>query len=597
MTLEGWIVLAILTLVLGALVRTRHAPDVVLLGGLTLAMVVPVPTPSGWRLGVIEPEQAFSGFSNTGMLTVGVLFAVVAGLTETGAVDFIVHRFLGTPKTLRGALTRMTVPVASLSAFLSNTPIVAMMVPAISSWSKEIKQQPSKFMLPLSYAAILGGNCSLIGSSTNLIINGLVVSEGLPSLGMFEVTVLGIPCALVGLGFVILAGPRLLPERGSASSYFANPREYTAEMMVEPDSPLVGKSVREAGLRNLPGAYLVEVVREQKSSYAVSPDELLEGGDRLLFVGVVESIRDLQRRPGLVPATNQIFKLDSPRYARRLFEAVISKSCPLAGRSIREGRFRNHYGAAVIGVARDSHRVEGRIGDIVLRPGDTLLLEARSSFITQYQNSRDFLLVTTLVDSTPRRQERAPTALLIAALMVTAAALGWLSMLEAALLASAGMVATRCCSLRDARNSVDWSVLVVIGAALGLGQAMSVTGLGAALANLALSYTGGSVLGALVVTYVTTWLLTELLTNNAAAALCFPIALELSTRLQVPLTPFALLLMVAGSSSFSTPMGYQTNLMVYGPGGYRFTDYSRLGVPLAILVGLTGVSVTYYFVL
>ena len=596
MILESWVVLIILALVVGALVWTRFPPDVILMAGLTLALAVPVPAKQGWRLGVVSPEQAFSGFSNTGMLTIGVLFVVVAGLRETGAVDWIVQAFLGRPGTLRAALGRIMFPVATVSAFLNNTPIVAMLVPAVTNWSKSLGQAPSKLMLPLSYSAILGGSCTLIGSSTNLIVHGLMISEGLGSVGMFEVARIGLPCALVGLAFLMLVGPWLLPERSSAVSNLGNPREYTAEMMVEPDSPLVGKKVKEAGLRSLPGAFLVEVVRGPGSAYAVSPEERLQAEDRLIFTGVVESIRDLQKRPGLIPATEQIFKLDSPRYGRRLFEAVVSRSCPIAGQTIRDGRFRNHYGAVVIAVAREGQRVEGRIGDIVLTPGDTLLLEARTSFLSQYQNSRDFLLIHTLADSTPRRRTRAGVALAVMGFMVLLASSGLTSMLVAALLAAGCMLGFRCCSIRDARRSVDWSLLVVVGAALGLGKAVEQSGLAQSIASFALGWSGGSVVAGLMVIYSLTWLLTELLTNSAAVALCFPIALEASRQLGVGFTPFAFLIMVAGSSSFASPLGYQTNLMVYGPGGYRFGDYLRIGLPLSLVVGVTAISASLWWI-
>jgi di/tricarboxylate transporter len=588
MGVEANVVLAVLTLVLGLLIFTRIAPDAVLVGGLTLLLVAPVPLASGWKLGVLTTSEAFAGFSNPGMLTVGVLFVVVAGLRETGGIDWIAQSVLGRPGSLRKAMARILFPVVGLSTFLNNTPVVAMLIPAVNDWAKKLKLAPSKLMIPLSYAAILGGTCSLIGTSTNLVVAGLVVTHtDMAPLRMFDIAWVGLPCAVAGSVFLLLFGPKLLPTRGSPAAELADPRQYTAEMIVPAGSPLIGKSIEQAGLRQLPGCYLVEIDRQGTSILAVGPEETLQADDRLIFAGIVESIRDLQNLRGLVPATNQVFKLDSPRYRRQLFEAVVSSTCPLAGKTIRDGRFRNHYNAVVLAVARGGERIRRKIGDIELRPGDTLLIEASSTFAQQHRDSRDFFLVSAIEDSTPRRHERALLALVILTGMVVLAAWGAVSMLVAAILAAALMVLTRCCGLAEARNAIDWPVLIVIGAALGLGQGIEQSGAAEVLAGSVLGAAGGNPYGALIAVYVVTWLLTEILTNNAAVALMFPIAISAAQQLEVDLLPFVMVLMIAGSASFATPIGYQTNLMVYGPGGYHFTDYARVGIPMTLLVGST----------
>ena len=585
---EAAIVLAVLALVLGLLIFSRIPPDAVLVGGLTLLLVAPAPLATGWKLGVITTVEAFAGFSNPGMLTVGVLFIVVTGLRETGGIDWIAQSVLGRPSTVRRALARILLPVVGLSTFLNNTPVVAMLIPAVSEWAKKLKLAPSKLMIPLSYAAILGGTCSLIGTSTNLVVAGLVITQtDLPPLGMFDIAWVGVPCAALGSLFLLLFGPRLLPTRGSPAAQLSDPRQYTAEMIVPAGSPLVGKSIEQAGLRHLPGSYLTEIERQGTGIFAVGPEETLQANDRLIFAGIVESIRDLQNLRGLVPATNQVFKLDSPRYRRQLFEAVVSNTCPLAGKTIRDGRFRNRYNAVVLAVARGGERIRRKIGDIELRPGDTLLIEANATFAQQHRDSRDFFLVSAIEDSTPRRHERAFVAVLILAGMVGLAASGAVSMLVAAVLAAALMVLTRCCGLSEARNSVDWGVLIVIGAALGLGAGIESSGAAQLLAGSVLSMAGSDPYLTLVAVYLVTWLLTEILTNNAAVALMFPIAIAAAQQLEVSLLPFIMVMMIAGSASFATPIGYQTNLMVYGPGGYRFTDYTRIGIPMSLLIGLT----------
>jgi di/tricarboxylate transporter len=585
MTPDAAIVIAVLVLVLCLLVFTRTPAAAVLMGGLTLLMVVPVPRADGWRMGVLNTTDALAGFSNPGLMTVGILFVVVVGLRATGAVDWIAQLLLGKPTTLRRGLLRIVAPVGAMSAFLNNTPVVAMLIPAVADWARRARIPVSKLMIPLSYAAILGGTCSLIGTSTNLVVGGLVAMHTTQApIGIFDITWIGLPCAIAGGLFLLLVGPAILPSRGSFQQTLSDPREYTAEMLVPSQSPIVGQSVEAAGLRNLPGCYLVEIERSGDLIPAVGPNEILRANDRLVFAGVVESIKELQGLRGLAPATDQVFKLDSPRHRRRLFEAVVSESCPIAGKTIREGRFRSVYDAAVLAAARNGERVRGRIGDILLRAGDVLLVEAHPSFERNHRDNRDFLLIRALENSSPPRHDRAPVAIAILLAMVVVAAFGWLQMLHAALLAAGLLVLTRCCNVRDAQRGVDWSVLIVIGAGLGIGMAMDRSGAALQIADGLLGVAGTHPWMALGAICVVTMLLTEVITNNATVALVFPIAYATAQQLNVSFEPFIYTLMMAGSASFSTPIGYQTNLMVYGPGGYTFADFLRIGIPMNLLV-------------
>ena len=583
---EAWMTVGVLLAVLGGLVFTRRAPDIILAAGLTLLMVLPTPTEQGWRIGVIGPSDALAGLANPAVATVAALFVVAAGLRETGALQWIVRVVLGQPGSLPEAQARVMLPVAASSALINNTPVVAMFIPAVLDWARKLKLSPSHLLIPLSYAAILGGLCTLIGTSTNLVVNGLLIAETAHAgLGMFEIAWVGVPCALAGLGYLLLFGRRLLPARKPPISITDDPREYTVEMLVDPGGLLVGQTIEQAGLRHLPGVYLMEIERDGQTLMAVGPEQVLRAGDRLVFVGVVASVVDLQKIRGLVPATDQVFKLDAPRSQRVLIEAVVSNTCPLVGRSIREGRFRGVYGAAVIAVARNGQRIERKIGDIVLRPGDTLLLEATGGFVAQHRNRRDFYLVSSVADSTPVRHERAAAALGLLLGMVAAVTLGLLSMLQAALVAGGLMIVSRCVSGNEARRAIDWSLLIVIAAALGIGRAVQVTGAAQAIGHGLIDAAGSHPMLMLIVIYGLTMLFTEMITNNAAAVLVFPVALAAADELGVSPMPFVIAVMLAASASFATPLGYQTNLMVYGPGGYRFGDYLRIGLPLNLLVG------------
>jgi di/tricarboxylate transporter len=408
-------------------------------------------------------------------------------------------------------------------------------------------------------------------------------------MGMFDITWVGLPSMLIGCGFIVLTARWLLPDRRSAISNLDDPRSYTIEMLVEPESPLVGKSIEEAGLRHLPGVFLVEVDRDGFVLPAVSPDERLRANDRLVFVGVVESVIDLQKIRGLIPATDQVFKLTAPRATRCLIEAVVSNSCPVAGKTIRDGRFRSIYNAAVIAVARNGERIQMKIGDIVLRPGDTLLLEAHPSFVDQQRNNRDFFLVSRLEDSQPLRHDRSFLATAILVGMVLAVALTNIGMLKAAMAAAGLMLLTRCCTVSLARRSVDWEVLLAIAASFAISAALEKTGAAKMIADNMIGLAAGNAWATLAMVYLVTLIATELITNNAAAALMFPLAIATAGRLEVSAMPFVISVMMAASAGFATPIGYQTNLMVYGPGGYRFSDYLRVGVPLDLLIGVVTV--------
>jgi di/tricarboxylate transporter len=592
MAWEGWVTIAVVTLFMVGLARNWTAPDVLGIACLTLLVAIGALTGSE-RLPA--PSEALSGMGNSGLLTVGALFVVVAGLSQTGAVALIVQPLLGHPRTALAAQVKLLLPVTTLSAFLNNTPVVAMFMPVVDEICKKTKISPSKLFLPMAYAGTFGGVCTMIGTSTNLVVAGLIDKASLPDVPdfrMFDIAWVGLPCAVAGTVFILIFSRWLLPDRRPAISLTDDPRQYTVEMLVQPGGPLVGQSVEQAGLRHLPGLYLAEIDRQGVILPAVGPKERLQAGDRLLFVGIIESVVDLQKMRGLTPATDQTFKLDAPRTHRCLIEAVVSDRCPLVGKSIREGRFRSEYNAAVIAVARSGKRITARIGDIVLQSGDTLLLEAHRDFVEQRRNSTHFYLVSGIANSAPRRHERAWLALAILAAMVIVAGFGWLDMLAAALLAGTLMILVGCCTATEARRSIDWSVLLVIGASLGIGQALDTSGAAQVVASTLINLASGHPWLVLVMVYLVTMVFTELVTNNAAAVLVFPIALAAARSLGVNFLPFAITIMIAASGGFATPIGYQTNLMVYGPGGYRFSDYLRLGVPLDLVFMIVTVFVT-----
>lgn len=575
MTFGGWLLISVILFCLVLLIATSISAEVVFLGGLTILIIS----------GAMSPEEALVGFSNQGMLTVGALYVVAAGLKETGAIQLVVNKIIGRSRSIRRAQIRVMAPVMVVSAFLNNTPVVASFIPALEDWARKNRIPASKLLIPLSYAAILGGTCTLIGTSTNLIVNGLLI-ERFPSetIGIFEPGLVGLPCAIVGFLYLVTFGRKLLPIRGSGFDTFKDPREYTIEMIIEPNSPLVGQTAEEAGLLHLPGLFVIEVNRGDQIITPIDVNLVLNANDRIIFAGVLESIIDLKQIKGLRTATDQIFKLDASNRERLLFEAVVSQSNPLLGSTIRRGKFRNRYNGVIVAVSRNGERVKKSVGDIILKTGDTLLIEAPSNFWEQFKNSSDFYLISSISDAQSPNYEKLWMAWGTLAVMVSTVAMGLLSMFQASFVAAGLMVLTGCIPPGSVKKSIDWTVLLVIAATLGIGHALEVTGTAHHLASGLIGILEKSPYLALVGTYMITWMLTELITNNAAAVLIFPIAISVATTLGVSYTPFIFVIIMAASASFSTPIGYQTNLMVYGPGGYHFTDFTKVGLPLNLIV-------------
>lgn len=582
---ESWLTLTVvLGFMLGLAMRIAAAE---LLALTALAVLVLAQSLTGTLL-LPNAEQAVSGFGNQGLVTIALLFAVVTGLELTGGAELATGWLLNKAKTLTDAQLRMLIPVASVSGFLNNTPVVAAMLPVVSDLAKSIGCSTSRLLLPLSYAAILGGMCTLMGTSTNLIVWQKYEQEGLGTFSFFDPAIVGIPATILGLVYMVLGSRFLLTERKAAVSVGDDPQQYTVEMQVEPGGPLVGKTIEDAGLRRLSGLYVAEIQRgtgdQDGRIVAAKPGELLREDDVLILVGALDSVVDLKKIRGLTTPDDQSRKLQVPAWRRTLVEAVVSPRCSSLGKSIRESRFRSRYNAAVVAVARGGKRLAGKLGDVRLDIGDVLLLEASPSFLHRQQTSRDFYLVSQVAQGAVRRPERVWVSVSIVTAMVIAAAFTRIPLLTAALVATIAMIATRCCRSDEARRSVDWTILIIIGAAIGIGEAMKMSGAAGGIASGLLSIAGEEPIACLIAIYLATMICTEFITNSAAAVLMFNIALTTAATLGVDEKPFVLAVMIAASASFLTPFGYQTNAMVYGVGGYRFSDYVKFGTPLTIIV-------------
>jgi len=576
MGLDGYLTIVIVAAMLLVLVFELYQPDAVVFSALGLLLLC----------GILTPKEALAGFSNPGMLTVAILFIVAFAAQSSGVLALFSSRMLGREHRFTRALLKLMAPVVGISAFLNNTPIVAMFIPAVQEWARKNHFAPSRLLIPLSYAAIFGGICTLIGTSTNLLVNGMFRQQFGETLGMFELAWVGVPCALAGMGLILAFGKRLLPERKGAGAYLEESgREYLFEMRVREESPLVGQTVEAAGLRHLERIFLVEILRDDARLAPVKPTDELVQGDRLIFTGTAEGAIALHQIRGLVPSHgHSTYESLTRKGSGRVIEAVVSGSSPMLGMTIKEGNFRGRYDAVVLAVHRNGERLKKPVGQTRLRAGDTLLLLAGDDFYKRWNRSREFYMISHHADAVKIDSRRSRLVLLSLFGMISLSALGLLDILEAAVLAVIILLLGRAVTVVEARRSLEINVLVVIAASLGISQALQKTGAAELLAGGLVRHLDSlGPVALLAAVYLVTSLLTEVITNNAAAALCFPVAMSAAQQSGYEPRPFVIAIAVAASASFATPIGYQTNLMVYGPGGYRFLDFLRIGVPLNLL--------------
>jgi len=582
MSWEVWFTVAVVLTVLFLLATTPAPTEMVLLGAMVVLSVSQI----------ITPTQALSGFSSPGVMTIAALYVVIAGLRETGAIAWFSHLVFGRPRSLTAAQAKLMTSGALLSTVINNTPVVAMFIPIAQEWSARYGFPISRLLLPLNNVVILAGLCTLIGTSTNLAVYGLLMQVRPDAqLGLFDLVWIGVPLTLVGMIYALVFSRYLLPDRQGPMEQLENAREYAFQVRVHSNGPMVGKTLAEVGLRNLKSAYVLEIERRGRLITAVAPDQVLEADDRLTCVGVVDAVVDLRRMPGLTVAEDQDFRLNLKHTQRQLAELVLSQTSPLVGKRVRDSNFRDRYGAAILSVSREGSRVPGKVGDIVFQPGDTLLVETGYHFFDKHKYDRDFLLVSQLHDSAPSDFRRAPVSFGILLLMIMLAAMEWLPLFEASFIAAGLMVATGCMTTRRAAASIEYQLVAAIAASFALGVALTESGAAALAGSWLVQFAQGNPWVALVLLYALTVVVTEMITNNAAGVLMFPVALSVAEAAQVSFMPFVIAIMVAASAGFITPIGYQTNLMVYGPGGYRFSDFVRFGLPLNLVCGVITVGI------
>jgi len=538
--------------------------------------------------GIINIDEAFKGFSNHGMLTVGFLYIISAGLQSSGLFIRTIYRLLGDKKngTTKRYL-RFLFSVAGLSAFLNNTPIVASLIPIVKKWAKKYDISPSKYLLPLSYAAILGGMCTLIGTSTNLVVHGLMQEQGLGGLGFFEITKVGLPVAVIMIFLLSTIGHYLLPERREVVTKLEdNYRKYVAEVKVKENYPHLGETVEEADLRGLKGLFLFQITRNGKKISPVGPDEKIYKRDRLFFTGKVDTIYELQKTRGLSVTEDLKFEdMDSDDV--NTYEAVVSRTSPLVGMTVRESNFRERYNGVILAIHRAGHRIDQKVGDIVLQPSDTLFILAEKDFEEIWSNSQEFNLISSSIDIYEKPKWKGDLALFLLFLMIILAATGTLPILLAAALTAMVMVATDVINFKIAQKAINWEVLAIIASSFGIAQGLTNSGFADFVANGIVDIFSvfgdvGIIAGLFLAISSFTWVIT----NNAVAAIMFPVTMALAQTVDIGTEPFILTLVLGASTCFATPIGYQTNTMVYGTGNYKIKDFIKIGLPMNISVAI-----------
>ena len=570
--LNAWITIVTVFSMFTVLLFTKWRSDIVFLGAIGVLFVT----------GVLDAKEAFSGFSSTSVVTVGVLFVVVAGLMHTGVLQCIVRYLLGTPKGYAKTVMRLMLPVAALSSFLSNTTVVSLFVNIVKMWAKKLNVSPSKLLIPLSYASGMGGVCTLIGTPPNLIISGLYEEKTGMAMNILATTIPGLFCLAVGV-LSVIALRRLLPDRKVPESAFESTSDYTVELQVPSDNPYIGQTLGEAGLFHVNGGSLIGLYHFDNVPTPINEDEPIMGGDRLIYAGQIDELIEMAYYHKLVSADHHIFSMSEYDMNSKMRTAYVTFGSSLIGKTIGNSSFEKDHHLTLAAVARRGERINQAPRNVALQAGDTLLLLAPKDIdVNASALQRDLHFFDS--EAVPNIDYSTLVSALIMIAMVVVSALGILPLLQCAFLAAAAMLLCRCCNMEQAMRAVNWEILMVFAGSAVLGLAIQKTGIAEWLANGILDACGTNPIVVMTAVCFVATFITEFISNTAAGAMFFPIMFETAIKLGYEPFPFLIALMISVSSSFATPIGSPTHMLVYGPGGYRFSDFIRIGLPMNLII-------------
>lgn len=574
LSIAAWITIITLVVLVVLFATTKTPPEFLYLGALTVLLVT----------GVVNEETALSGFSSDSVLATGAEGVMVVGLVQSGAVMWVVQRIMGRVRSRRTSLFKIMIPSALISTVMANAGVASMFVNIIKTWSKKIKMPQSKLLIPMAYATLMGGSCVLIGSASNLIIAGLYAEETGVDLSMFSITLPGLFCLIVGMVAIVFM-QKLLPERQSANESFESTGDYTVELLVPTDNKAVGQTVSEAQLDNVPGGRLIEIVRfDEEIISPVPADEFIIGGDHLVYSGEIDEILNLKRSHGLVNAHHHVFSTNEVSKNRKLRTAVVRFHSDLVGKSISQTDFEEKYNMILVAVSRQGQRINSSPRDIKLMPDDTLLLECppKSKNIDTDALRRELRFFDSYDTVVISRKSAVATIILAGMLLLHVMHL--LTVVESCLVAAAAMLMFNCCTAEKARKSIEWDILIIMACSVVFGKAVLENGIADKIATALTAIAGDNPVFMMLTLCTAAMIAAEFFNSSATSAIFFPIVFQSATSIGCDPLPFCIALMLAVSTSYSTPMGSPVMLIIYGPGGYNFKDFLRIGIPMKLVM-------------
>ncbi len=573
--LNAWLTIAMIIGLFCTMAFTKLPAEFAFLGAMAFLSVT----------GILGADEVLAGFSSSSVVIVGILFVVIAGLVHSGVIHWMVKQVLGTPSSYTKALVRLMLPVAAFSSILSNTTVVALFIKVVKIWSKKLNIAPSKLLIPLSYASCLGGICTLIGTPPNLIISGML-HQNRPdiALGLFSTTIPGLFCLAVGI-LIMMTMHKMLPVRKSPDEALGTTSDYTVEFIVPTACESVGKSVVDAGVKDFAGGRLFEIIRFDKEVISPVPsDEFIMGGDRLVFSGQIDSILELRKSHGFTAAPQHVFALDDEEKNRQLYTANVKRSSRLIGNAMEDTDFEERNNTVLVAIVREGERINANPRSVKLQFGDMLLLECPKSQGATFKKAVENDLHFFDSEDIPNIGKKTALSAGIMVAMILLSSFNVMTLLQSCFLAAFAMIITRCCTTEQAWKSISWDVLMIFAGSVCIGTAIAETGIANALADGILGVCGTNPIVALTCICLVGTFVTEFISNTAAAAIFYPIAYQTATALGANPITFCIALMIAVSSSFATPIGSPTHMLVYGEGGYRFTDFTKIGIVMNIAI-------------
>ena len=572
--LPGWITIVTVLSIFFVMAKTRIPAVVAFLGAMTVLLVT----------GIISEAEGMAGFGSEPVVVHAAFFVVMAGLMQTGVLYWLTKHLLGNPNEYRQALVKLMLPIASLAAFLNSVNVVALFIDVVRIWARRLGTEPSRLLIPLSYAATLGGTCTLIGNSSNLVISGLYAERTGRALSFFAPLIPGLFCTIIGIGMVIILR-NFIPRRQSPESTFESTSDYTVELLVPTDNPAVGLSVNDAGLRNVRGGSLIEIVRFDKEIIAPVPqDEFILGGDRLIYSGQINEILELKKSHGLVAADHHVYSISEIDNNRKMRTAYIGFGSDLIGSRMSDNEFEHRTDIILVAVARQGKRVNIQPREVELEAGDTLLLECPP------KEDNEIAMMTkgslTFFDShfVPQLGKKTIYSSIILVIMFILSSLHVMPLMATTMLAAGAMLLLKCCRAQNVTKYIEWDLLLILGATVVFSTAITKTGIADVAANSLLQLCGNNPLIVMAVMCILASLVSEAVSDVAACGVFFPIVYQEAIELGCNPMPFIISLMIAVTTSFASPIGSSTHMLIYGPGGFKFSDFLRIGFLMHVVL-------------